>query len=133
MWGDNDVFLAANVPTLHGLQVEIDVAAVDPEYVPPEHCVHALLPLSALNVPTIHAEQLPPLAPEYPALHWQSVISSLPSSELASDGHSEHRPVPGTTLYLPGSHKMQLLLPRITLYEPCGQAVQVLPSNPVYP
>eukprot|EP00961_Rhodomonas_salina_P028147 380372-Rhodomonas_salina.1 len=64
----------------HGRHAAADVAAVEAWNVPAPHLVHFPDPLVGLNVPPGQTAQAPPSGPVKPALHRQSVISSLPIS-----------------------------------------------------
>jgi hypothetical protein len=54
------------------------VAASTDEYVLFPHSVHVFGPIAVLYVPCTHAKHTPPFGPVYPALHLQSIASSLP-------------------------------------------------------
>ena len=59
---------------------------------PSGQSVHEPLPATGLYIPSGHTEHGPPRTPVYPALHTQSVISSLTAGEAVSAGHSSHSP-----------------------------------------
>jgi hypothetical protein len=68
--------------------------------------------------PTVQAVQLPPpdASPVYPAGQMQLPTAVLPTAEVASMPQPVHAAGPDVSLWLPA-----------------GQAVQSLPSSPVYP
>jgi len=116
--------------------VEGESAPVPGEYLPPWHKVHAAEPLTSLYDPATHAVHVPPSRPVYPILHVQSVTSSLPRPEYASEGHARQAafdvsPVPDE--YLPPWHKVQGDDPITSLYDPATHAGHAPPSGPVCP
>jgi hypothetical protein len=54
------------------------------------HSMHLSGPSVVLYVPGTHAMHAWPFAPVYPALHWQSVASSLPARAFEFNGQLEH-------------------------------------------
>ena len=56
------------------------------EYEYDGHAVHAEAPASEY-FPASHTEHVPPLLPEYPALHEQELTEVLPCGESALFGH----------------------------------------------
>ena len=68
--------MGENLPGRQSLQVALDVALTDIEYLP------------ALYLPATHGTQVPPLGPDEPALHVQSSTESLPDSEYVPAGHA---------------------------------------------
>jgi hypothetical protein len=74
----------------HARHTLLDVAATTPEYVLFPHSVHACGPGTVLYVPCTHPRQTCPFAPVYPALHLQSIASSLPAGDCENDGQLEH-------------------------------------------
>jgi hypothetical protein len=73
----------------HAKHTLLDVAATTPEYVLFPHSVQALDPTVGLYLPCTHARHTAPSAPVYPALHLQSLASSLPAGACANDGQLE--------------------------------------------
>jgi hypothetical protein len=73
----------------HAKHTLLDVAATTPEYVLFPHSVHTSGPTVGLYVPCTHAIHTAPSAPVYPALHLQSIASSLPAGACANDGQLE--------------------------------------------
>lgn len=60
------------------------------------HDEHPPTPVPLLYDPDGHAEhQTPSAAPLYPAEHLQSIMESLPGSEVVPPGHELHPPKPG--------------------------------------
>jgi len=56
-----------------------------------------------LYVPVPHGEHVPPLAPEYPALHWQAVLEVLPAGATEST-QAEQAAGPAPALYWSTPH-----------------------------
>jgi len=76
--------------TVHDSKV---VPAELTEYLPAGHGKQAdgLGPEPILYVPGTHAVHRPPLAPVYPASHWQSVLKALRTADVVEcNGHSAH-------------------------------------------
>jgi len=63
-----------------------EVAPVSVEYLPEKQIVHATIPVAILYLPGSHSAHIPPSGPVAPALHVQSVCSSL------ATGASEYMP-----------------------------------------
>ena len=78
-------------PAGQGVHVAADVAPNDPENIPPEQFRHPVPPGPAYE-PASHTHAELPEDNEnlYPALHTQSPICVLPSSECVWLGHSSH-------------------------------------------
>jgi len=74
----------------HPRHTLLDVAATAGENVLLPHSVHLSGPSVVLYVPGTHAMHAWPFAPVYPALHWQSVASSLPAGAFEFNGQLEH-------------------------------------------
>ena len=74
----------------HNWHVLLDTAASVLLYVSAKQTSHAADPVLALYFPAIHPLHAPPvpLFPVYPALHAQSVISSLPRGDPVFVAHS---------------------------------------------
>jgi hypothetical protein len=112
--------------------VETTCATV-PEYSFAAQSVHVPMPTAVLYFPAPHAAHATPFAaPEYPALHWQSVWSALPGNANVLAGQSMHRlspiaPVP--VRYLPAMQFTQALPPNKLLYLPAGHATHPTPGN----
>jgi hypothetical protein len=69
------------------------VQYVDPvaaEYLPMFQSVLTAEPVPFLYFPAVHAMQVPPFAPVYPALHEQLFTTVLPLSETEFTGHCAH-------------------------------------------
>ena len=90
--------------TSQAMHVWLSVAPAVLEYFPRVQAVHSAEPSTSLYLPATHARQGPPSCPVYPALHLQSVTSSLPICETVLLGHSEHAADPGPVLNLPSEH-----------------------------
>ena len=110
----------------HGWHVLLDTAASVLLYVSAKQTSHAADPVLALYFPAIHPLHAPPVPPfpVYPALHAQSVISSLPRGDPVFVAHnrqtldtvaltvveyvltpqSVQRAEPLAVLYLPATH-----------------------------
>jgi len=97
------------------------------------HPVHAELPRATLYVPATHSVQTPPSGPEDPALHKQSVCSSLASGAIVRNGHSWHtlEIAPIAMEYWAVSQLVHTAAPVATLYFPATHNAQKLPSAPV--
>ena len=87
------------------IHVVLRVAPGVLKYFPTSHSKQDAEPSTSLYLPAPHAKQGPPSCPVYPALHLQSVTSSLPICETVLLGHSEHAADPGPVLNLPSEHQ----------------------------
>jgi hypothetical protein len=74
----------------HPRHTLLEVAATACENVLLPHSVHLSGPSVVLYVPGTHAMHAWPFSPVYPALHWQSVASSLPAGAFEFNGQLEH-------------------------------------------
>jgi hypothetical protein len=74
----------------HARHTLLEDAATTDEYVLFPHSVQVLGPTVGLYVPCTHERHTAPFAPVYPALHLQSLASSLPAGACANDGQLEH-------------------------------------------
>eukprot|EP00961_Rhodomonas_salina_P249271 3369386-Rhodomonas_salina.1 len=74
-----------------------------------------------------------PSGPSYPTSQMQSVIASLPKSELVLAGQLRHTDPPVTFRYVPAAQSEHMPDPFTPLYVPSGQAEQAAPSDPSYP
>jgi len=50
-----------------------------------------------------------PSTPEYPALHWQAVLTMLPAGESEFAGQSTQPEFPVPDLYVPTKHRVQVV------------------------
>jgi hypothetical protein len=121
-----DALVALNEPVAQVKHVSTDVALIDALNFPAAHSVHATDPTVALNVPTVHAVQSVGLVPLNPAMHLQSVNSSLPDADIVLKGHVKQaltavRPV--ISLYVPDAHCVHAPVPFPTLYVPAVHAI----------
>jgi hypothetical protein len=74
----------------HKVHTLLDDAATAGEYVLLPHSVHLAGPSVGLYVPDTHTRHDWPFAPVYPALHWQSLASSLSAGAFEFNGQLEH-------------------------------------------
>jgi len=120
----------------HAVHTSLDVAASAEEYVLFPHKVHALGPISVLYVPCTHPRHTSPSAPVYPALHRQSIASSLPSGDWENEGQLVHVETTCATV-VEYSFKTQFThvpMPTPVLYVPAMHATHSTPSSaPEYP
>jgi hypothetical protein len=94
--------------------------------------VHVPTPTVVLYFPAAHASQsIPSVAPEYPALHEQLVLSVLGLKENVLAGHWMQlvsAVAAGKTRYLPATQLMHGVFSSDTLYVPAGQALHPSPG-----
>jgi hypothetical protein len=120
----------------HDRHTLLEDAATSDEYVLFPHSVHASGPTVGLYVPCSHPRQTAPFAPVYPALHWQSLASSLPAGAWELNGQLEHVDSTCATVveYSFASQFVQLPMPGSVLYVPATHATHRTPfSAPEYP
>ena len=91
-------FVAPSAAYVSTPQGEQNVAAISSECEPALHFVHKSEPFWALNLPASQAVQVAPLLPLKPALHMQSVRSSLLRGELEFRGQFVQAELPITSL-----------------------------------
>jgi len=112
------------------------IAATVVEYLPTAQLSHntsdATVVLRTLNVPATHCVQGPPLAPDDPALHLQSVSITLAAGEYEWIVHAWH------TLNVPfekvsAGQSVHGAEPVAVLNFPAAHTKHVAPSAPVYP
>ena len=96
------------LPAPQSVHVAATNAPVVAEYLPAPQSVHPTEPISSLYFPASHAVHVAPLAPVYPALHWQLVETLLPVGEIEFGGQELHAAEPGNALYSPGRHSTQV-------------------------
>jgi hypothetical protein len=120
----------------HAVHTALDVAASAEEYVLFPHKVHALGPISVLYVPCTHPRHTSPSAPVYPALHRQSIASSLPSGDWEDEGQLVHVETTCATVveYSFTPQFTHVPMPTPVLYVPAMHATHSTPSSaPEYP
>ena len=102
------------------MHVKSSTAATWSEYLPRSHRVHAAEPLTGLNVPAGHPEQLP-ATPVNPALHRQSSMLPLAREEsefMGQSAHSAGSADANSGRNLPRAHNVQGCEPLPLLYVP---------------
>jgi hypothetical protein len=112
------------------------VAATAGEYVLFPQSVHTCGPSAVLYVPGTHAVHVWPFAPVYPALHWQSVASSLPAGAFEFKGQLKQLDVTCASVveYSFAAQSVHVPTPTVVLYFPATHASQISPSvAPEYP
>lgn len=77
--------LEAGAFAFEGQFKQVDKALV--EYFPLEQFEQAVVPLTFLNLPAMHAVHVPPFAPVNPTLQVQAVMAVLATGEVAFEGH----------------------------------------------
>jgi hypothetical protein len=82
-----ELLVAADVPAPHTSQVDAPDA---PENVPATQAAQDAFPAAILYVPERHCVQLPPFAPEKPALQVHAASAELEIGELELAGHARH-------------------------------------------
>lgn len=95
------------------------------EYVPLPHWVHFCGPGAGLYVPSTHAGQGPPSAPEKPALQMQSSLKALRCGALELAEHarqSDSSSAPGISWYFPALQSTQPSEASWSVYVPAGQS-----------
>jgi len=136
----------------HEEHVEPDVAPVADEYVPAPQVLQFESPVVPLYFPAKHGTHVPPLDPEYPALHAQAVRVALAPGDVECAGHdlhsdrsiaeydpdsqSEHAAssvAPGVLENFPGPQAVHSAGPGSALYLPAAHFVHVPPSSPEDP
>jgi hypothetical protein len=106
------------------------------EYVSVPQSVHLVVPVSGLYFPATHDMHGPPFGPVAPALQVQFAKVPLPSGELEFVGQFEHVPlavVPDSKKYVPAPQSEHTVDPGSALYLPATHAMQVPSFEPEYP
>lgn len=106
------------------------------EYVPVPQSKHVADPDAILYFPGTHRVHGPPWDPVDPALQVQLAKVPLPASELEFDGqvkHADSATAPVLVEYLPTPQSKHKVDPGTALYLPATHAVQVPPFEPEYP
>lgn len=103
-----------------------EVALTESEYFPGSQSLQMSAPDAAVYFPVSQLLQVPPLAPENPALQTQAVIMLLPAEASEFTGQFSHFlsvVAPPVLEYLPDSQSTQLAFPLPALYMPAAHAV----------
>jgi len=79
-----------HLPAAHCWHVSAVVALATVEYLPRPQDTHPTDPGESLYFPIAHWVQMPPSAPEDPALQVHSVLDELPCGEFESGRHASH-------------------------------------------
>ena len=99
-----------NAPAEQLTHTEEEFAATAVEYAPAGQLVHTLEPVTVLYLPAAHAEHRPPLGPEYPVLHVQSVCDPLPGPVNELAGHRLQLGLPSGD-HFPSGHDKHVSFP----------------------
>jgi hypothetical protein len=82
--------LSEYLPAVHNTQSDSASFPVVAKYFPAPQLAQPELPTVAEYFPASHTEHVPPLLPEYPALHEQELTEVLPCGEPALLVHNTH-------------------------------------------
>ena len=119
------------LPSAQLTHTAAESAATDVEYLPAAHCVQAPEPFKDLNVPAMHAVQLP-FEPVNATLQMQWARFELPLKAELFGGHGIHDAleVAATAAeYVSGGHSTQIASPWTNCqYLPAAHALHVSPT-----
>jgi hypothetical protein len=103
-----------------------------PENFPASQAAHDAFPVAILYVPARHCVQLPPFAPEKPALQVHAASAELEMGELEPSGHCKHILAPDVE-YVPAPQFIHEVVPVPLVNFPATHSVHVPPLTPDEP
>ena len=131
-------------------QTSAVVPAIDVETLPARHCVHAAVPVLALNLPASQGLHGPPSGPVWPLLQVQLDSAMLANADPEFAGHARHsvllafeyvlamQALQSSAVFpaidvetLPARHCVHRAAPTFSLNFPATHAVQGPPSGPM--